>query len=356
MAHRSLRAALVHLGGALLLGLPIGLLGGCHATRPPAWQRLETEHIRLTTSVSSYQAEASVRAFQAARDMLAATVLPCAFVNERDKVDVTLVNDREHSQLGIHSSVVSVFLARGSQSEIVVRSQEPEAFRWAFGHYMVSRCYPRAPAWLAFGLAAFVSSIYPLQNPSTPGIRNLAVIVGTPRYWLECEFNVLDPRLQTGLSELGIVGPIGVWELPLLAELQRRTSDQFQALSSTRAGIANAVAAWRLVQYLSLGPAESRSRFTRYLEMLESAETDPSKAWHLVFDDWTWLEADHFDGSGLKVRLPYLAPHREVLVRRDLSAQEWQLHLATLAAITRSRFPGVQSGVQPRFPLTENEE
>ena len=322
---------------------------------------METEHVRLRSSLAPQDATESVRWLQETRDVLAATLLPCAFDGGHGKFNVTIVDKAELSQLGLLSTTTSAVFDSHSdpstpaQPELVWTDADQQSLGAAFGAYMVSRCYPGAPAWLTHGIAEFVSTVHAVStyNPANPAVPDRTVVIGTPPYWLVSDVEAFDETPEPALrvwdlhlkqqrsAEPGVIGAIGLWELPSLHRLRSQTPEHFEALSLGRTTTLNRAAAWRLVQYLSLGPVGIRKKFGHFLQMLQHGDETAWDAWRLVFSDDAWFDANQITGEGLEVRLPYVEPRRDALVTRALTHQEWLLHLATVGvSASRSQLNG----------------
>ncbi|HTE54042.1 MAG TPA: hypothetical protein VK698_24470 [Kofleriaceae bacterium] len=277
-------------------------------TRAQGWVMVETEHIRLRTSLSRSRAIELAREMQVVRDVLAGNVVRCPVIADDDKVAVTILPASRFTEIappalaGFQRRAKVTWLA-DYESAIVMRddlSQDArQVFQHELSHRLMAMCLPRAPVWLDEGMASLVE---------TALVKAGKVEIGIPPYVLVPE------RIQPRAGYFRDVRVV-VLSTNLLPPIRDLMGINFFAASAGGGehglirSAANYAAAWALVHMLMVGDVELRPRFVAFQQDLIHSETDPKD-----------LFLKHFEGVPLQERLDaYIAGEKFALVRRPVA-------------------------------------
>jgi hypothetical protein len=271
--------------------------------RASGWVRVETEHVRLRTSLSKRRATEIAWELERIRSALAGSVLSCAFEGKPTRLPVTVLPASEFHDIVPADAAGQyrrwrVTWLEEYEGEIILPDDlgrdTRRVYQHELVHHLVGACLPRAPVWLNEGLAKFFE---------TAVVKNGRVVVGRSPYLLGRGNVVPKARRARGES----VVSLALASLPPVERVvAMRDKDFYVGGSHGSSQVeANYATAWGLVHLLELGAADLQARFREFLASLGRLEGDPLA-----------LFQSAFGGAGLEARLTaYLA-------RRDLPVLE----------------------------------
>jgi hypothetical protein len=280
-------------------GAPLALLWiiaaagatGC-AYRPQArvsgWIEVETEHVRLRTSMSRSRAAALAREMQEMRDALAGSLLRCGPSRDADLFTVIVLSPAEFEEIAPEG--VGGFYYRASASWLpeyegqIVIPADPgrdgwQVYQHELTHHLVRWCLPRAPSWLNEGLAKLLE---------TATVEDGKMAVGIPPFAL---VRSREPPVEGHFRGIRVVRlPIDV--LPPIQKVLGMSSLVEEGVHGGLHSAGNYATAWALVHLLELGAADLHGRFQAYLGELTRYDADAAA-----------LFARHFGDAALQDRL-----------------------------------------------------
>src|SRR5262245_13419085 len=160
-------------------------LGGCVPApvrqRASQWVLVETDNIRLRTSMRRDRAVQLARELQRTYDVLARYAMPCAAKREKDRVPVTLL------PIGLYRALEpragAFYRGQGTtwladyDGQIVMPEglgyRAKQVFQHEVTHRLVTGCFVFVPSWLHEGLAGFFETMQFTKD---------GVIFGRPPY------------------------------------------------------------------------------------------------------------------------------------------------------------------------------
>jgi hypothetical protein len=321
-------AWLVLLVGAVAAATGCGY--NAHA-RASGWLVAQTEHIRVQTDLGAERAAELAVALQRIRDVMASSVLRCAFEDESDQVVVTVLPRSEFREIVSRTTAGQYRRARVSwisdyhAGQILMPDELDQktmrVFQHELTHHLVSACFPSAPAWLDEGLATLLGTMV---------VEREGVLLGEPQFALLASVRP-HVRRRHGVS---------VWVLPLeglpsVAQVTSSSADSFfgkrehEHLQMAR----YYAVAWALVHLLELDTGDLKPRFSRYLGALREVETDPAALFAGAFrgiDLQRHLD-DHVRRAKMgQVRMRAPAPRPIAARVRAMTEGEAHLHRAWL--------------------------
>jgi hypothetical protein len=242
--------------------------------RASGWLVAQTEHIRVQTDLGAERAAELAVSLQRIRDVMAGSVLRCAFDDESDQVVVTVLPKWEFREIVSKTTAGQYRRARVSWISDYHAGQilMPDAldrdsmrvFQHELTHHLISACFPSAPGWLDEGLATLLGTMV---------VEREDVLLGKPPFAL-LESARPHVRRHDGVS----VSVVPLEGLPSIAQVTSSSADSFfgkrehQYLEMAR----YYAVAWALVHLLELDTGDLKPRFSRYLGALREVETDPA--------------------------------------------------------------------------------
>jgi hypothetical protein len=301
-------------------------------SRAADWIVVDTQHVRLRTSLSRGRAVDIAADLQRTRDLLAASVLKCAFSGDTDRFAVTVLPASEFDDIAARPNVIGeysrlpVSWLPDYEGQIILpddlRRLAVQVYQHELVHHLVSACMPQAPMWLNEGLATLLETAF-----VEDGILN----IGLPRFVI-----VKDPRPPTNGFYRG-VAIMSVWRdyLRPVDTLVHMSPKKFYSVESNISAVQyNYASAWALVNFLELGAPDLHARFAAFLGALTGDKEVDAAALFAAHLGGAELQArlDRYlsAGSFPIVKLPAVAPRRSAPVVRPLSAGEAHLHWAWL--------------------------
>ncbi|HTE51504.1 MAG TPA: hypothetical protein VK698_11710 [Kofleriaceae bacterium] len=299
--------------------------------RATDWIVVETESIRLRTSLSPERAQEIARKLQELRDLLAGAVLRCAFREEAERIQVTVLPTSEFEDVypqaeGTYRGWALSWLP-DYEGQIVLPnrfySDSREVYQHELTHQLVKECMPRAPLWVDEGLATLLQ---------TATIRDGRLVVGLPAYVFRRNLTFPERGHADGVDVIEIRAG---WLTPV-DTVVHLPSEQFHAGSIWGGGgHRNYATSWLLVHMLELGADDLHSRFVAFLTGLRRVDADPEKLFAAHFGDVD-LQA-RLRAYILRGRYPYVVlrtavPRRAAPLVRPMSPGEGHLQWAWLWA------------------------
>jgi hypothetical protein len=317
------RAWVVLLVGAVAAGTGCGY--NAHA-RASGWLVAQTEHVRVQTDLGAERAAELAVALQRIRDVMARSVLRCAFGDESDQVVVTVLPKWEFREIVSKTTAGQYRRARLSwisdyhAGQILIPDaldgDTMRVFQHELTHHLISACFPSAPAWLDEGLATLLGTMV---------VEREGVLLGVPPFALRESARPHVTR-QKGVS----VSVLPLEGLPSVAQVTSRSADSFFGKREHQhVQMASYYAvAWALVHLLELDTGDLKPRFSRYLGALREVETDPDALFAGAFrgiDLQRHLD-DHVRRSKMgQVRMR--APAQRPIAARVRAMTEGEAHL-----------------------------
>jgi hypothetical protein len=252
-------------------------------TRATGWLVVDTEHVRLRTTLSPRRAMRIARELQEIRDGLSGLVLRCGSSGKDDRIRVTVLPSSAFGDIapersdGVYREWTVPWLP-DYEGQIIVPDNlgynARQVYQHELTHRLVASCLRRPPLWLNEGLASMIE---------TAVVEGETVTIGIPAYMIVKERQLPFARRYRGVR----VVVVSRDSLPPIRRVVSLTPGAFHSSGSLGSMVTegNYATAWALVHLLDLGADDLRARFLGFLEALRSGETDPEVLFAAYFGD-----------------------------------------------------------------------
>jgi len=251
--------------------------------RASGWVLIETQHVRLRTSIPSDRAVEIAWELERIRKALLSVVLRCSAKGGADRLPVTVLPLSEFNDIAPEEAAGqyrrwAVTWLEEYEGEIIIPDDlgrdTRRVYQHELAHHLVASCLPRSPIWLTEGLAKLLE---------TAVVDHGKVMIGLPPYILV--EGKREPELSRAKGVQVVV--LAPESLPPLDQVIAMRDDDFY-LTRSHGSLqteSNYATAWALIHLLQFGADDLRARFMSFLTALSEMEGDPESLFTREFED-----------------------------------------------------------------------